>query len=80
MSHCQTGAAEAKVSQARFLDSGEDAFTRNDDAHRVRVDILSGQAYPHAFAARCLIQGPFIPCFLRVESEGSFEARGTITV
>jgi hypothetical protein len=46
-----------RVSQARFLDSGEDASARNDDIYWVRVGILSGQAYSCAFAALCRIRG-----------------------
>jgi len=45
------------VSQARFLDSGEDASARNDNTYWVRVAILPDQACSDAFVARRRIQG-----------------------
>ena len=53
------------VSQARFLDFGEDAFVwlrhrgneRNDNTRRVRMAVLYGQAYSHAVEVQCRIQG-----------------------
>ena len=53
------------VSQARFLDSGEDASVwlrprrneRNDNTRRVRIAILPGRACSCELVARCRVQG-----------------------